>query len=93
MAKRKTPKVKKPEKVTNEQLNKIQNSISSMNKAQIQLGGMELEKHRILHVVATIQDKLTILRGELTSQYGTDDINIETGEINYNKNEQTNKKD
>ena len=49
MAKRKTPKVKKPEKVTNEQLNKIQNSISSMNKAQIQLGGMELEKHRILH--------------------------------------------
>ena len=86
-------RLSKPEKVTNEELNKIQNLISAANKAQIDVGGIELQKHNILHQIATIQDQIVLLKDELKKSYGTDDIDIKTGVINYNKDEQTDKKD
>ena len=86
-------RLSKPEKVTNEELNKIQNLISSANKAQIELGGIELQKHRILHQVGYVQDQIVLTKNELKKEYGTDDIDIQTGVINYKKDEQTNKKD
>ena len=86
-------RLSKPEKVTNEELNKIQNLISSANKAQIELGGIELQKHRILHQVGYVQDQIVLTKNELKKEYGTDDIDIQTGVINYNKDEQTDKKD
>ena len=86
-------RLSKPEKVTNEELNKIQNLISAANKAQIDVGGIELQKHNILHQIATIQDQIVLLKDELKKSYGTDDIDIQTGVINYNKDEQTDKKD
>ena len=86
-------RLSKPEKVTNEEINKIQNLISAANKAQIDVGGIELQKHNILHKIATIQDQIVLLKDELKKSYGTDDIDIKTGVINYNKDEQTDKKD
>ena len=86
-------RLKKPEKIKNEQLNIVQNLISTANKAQIELGGMEVQKHRILHSVATIQDQITLFRDELKKEYGTDDINIDTGEIKYEDNGKSDKKD
>ena len=86
-------RLSKPKKVTNEELNKIQNLIDSANKSQINLGGIEIQKHNILHQVATIQDQIVLFRNELTKSYGTDDIDLKTGEIKYNKDEQTDKKD
>ena len=86
-------RLSKPDKFTNEELNKIQNLISAANKAQIDVGGIELQKHNILHQIATIQDQIVLLKDELKKSYGTDDIDIKTGVINYNKDEQTDKKD
>ena len=86
-------RLSKPEKITNEELNKLQNLIDTANKAQINLGGIEIQKHNTLHQVATIQDQIVLFRNELTKSYGTDDIDLKTGEIKYNKDEQTNKKD
>tara|TARA_R110002072_G_C7654188_1_gene508993 strand:+ start:233 stop:556 length:324 start_codon:yes stop_codon:yes gene_type:complete len=90
MAKRKTPKAEKvidlapkAEKVTDEQLAKIQNFVSSINNHQIELGRMETRKHQLLHNLISIQDQLTLLQEELQKEYNTVDINIETGEINY----------
>ena len=90
MAKRKTPKAEKvidlapkAEKVTDEQLAKIQNFVSSINNHQIELGRIETRKHQMLHNLGTIQDQLTLLQEELQKEYNTVDINIETGEINY----------
>ena len=90
MAKRKTPKAEKvidltpkAEKVTDEQLAKIQNSVSSINNHQMELGRMETRKHQLLHNLNSIQDQLTLLQEELQKEYNTIDINIETGEINY----------
>ena len=90
MAKRKTPKAEKvidltpkAEKVTDEQLAKIQGSVSSINNHQMELGRMETRKHQLLHNLSSIQDQLTLLQEELQKEYNTIDINIETGDINY----------
>tara|TARA_Y100000034_G_scaffold66763_1_gene80559 strand:- start:597 stop:920 length:324 start_codon:yes stop_codon:yes gene_type:complete len=90
MAKRKTPKADKivdlkpkAEKVTDEQLAKIQGSVSSINNHQMELGRMETRKHQLLHNLISIQDQLTLLQEELQKEYNTIDINIETGDINY----------
>ncbi len=86
-------RLSKPEKITNEELNKIQNLISTANKAQVDLGSIEIQKHNILHQVEAMQTAITVFRNEMKKTYGTDDIDIQSGVINYNKDEQTNKKD
>ena len=86
-------RLSKPEKVTNDELNKIQNLISAANKAQADIGNIEIQKHNILHQIATIQDQIVLFREDMNKAYGTDDIDIKTGVVNYKKDEQTNKKD
>ena len=99
MAKTKTKKEKvvdlkpKAEKITDEQLQNIQNVINTLNRSQLDLGIMETRKHGLLHNIATIQDKLTLMQGEFEKDYGTTDINIQTGEINYPPNGEANKED
>ena len=83
----------KAEKVTDEQLKNVQNVINTLNRSQLELGIMETRKHGLLHNIATIQDKLTLMQGEFEKDYGTTDINIQTGEINYPPNGETNKED
>jgi len=82
----------KAEKITDEQLKKVQSIVNTLNRAQLELGMMETKKHALLHNIQTIQDQLTVLQGEFEKEYGTVDINIQTGEINYEDGE-TNKKD
>jgi hypothetical protein len=36
-----------------------------------------------LHTLAGVQDELMVVQNDLNKEYGTDDINIQTGEINY----------
>jgi|TARA_R100000808_G_scaffold16230_1_gene36773 hypothetical protein len=88
MAKRKTPKVKKPSKITNEHLKKVQGVINDMNRFKMEIGAVETRKHTILHNIAELTDQLTLIRDEFQRDYGTTDINIETGEIKYESNEQ-----
>ena len=88
MAKNTSKKIKelkgiKPEKITDEQLEKVQKLISSVNKLQMEVGIMESRKHNALHNIAGINDQLTLLQGEFEKDYGTFDINIEDGTINY----------
>ena len=95
MAKRKPPKVKdlRPGKITNEQLEKVQKIISSINRSQMDIGNLESQKHNILHSIAGFNDQLTLMKDEFEKDYGTTDINIQTGEIKYPENGETDKKD
>ena len=52
---------------------------------------LETKKHSMLHHVASMQEKLTVMQDEFVKEYGTADINIQDGTINY-KDEQTDKK-
>mgnify|MGYP003126793250 FL=1 len=90
MAKRKTPKVKKPSKITNDELNKVQSIIDNINRAQLEIGSFESKKHNLLHHVFTMQQNLRDMQLGLEKSYGTADINIEDGTINYENNGKTN---
>ena len=84
----------KPEKISKEHLEKVQKSVNALNRAQMDLGSMEVKKHELLHAVAGFRDELTKLQGELDKEYGTYDIDISDGTINYPKeNGEVNKED
>ena len=83
----------KPEKITDEQLKKVQDTVNNLNRAQLELGSMEIKKHEIMHQVAGLRDELTVLQGEFEKEYSTFDINIQDGTINYPENGAADKKD
>ena len=83
----------KPEKITDEQLKKVQDSVNNINRAQLEIGAMELKKHEMMHHIAGLRDELTVLQGEFEKEYGTFDINIQDGTINYPENGEANKED
>jgi len=99
MAKRKTPKVDniidlKPEKITDEQLKKVQETINVLNRYQIEVGQMESRKYELLEIITDSRKELGKLQTEFQEQYGTFDVNISDGTINYPKeNGETDKKD
>ena len=78
-------KVEKPSKITNEELNQVQSVINDVNRAQLEIGSFESKKHNLLHHVATLQEKLSVLQAEFEKTYGTADINIQDGTINHSK--------
>lgn len=80
----------KPGKISDEQLQEVQGIVNMMNRGQMDLGILETRKHGMLHSIATIQDKLTVIQGELEKTYGTYDINIQDGTINYKEDEPSN---
>ena len=75
----------KPEKITDEQLEKVQSTVNNINRAQLELGSMELKKHEMMHNIAGLRDELKVLQSEFEKEYGTFDINIQDGTINYPK--------
>ena len=83
----------KPEKVTEEELALIQEVVNDLNRGQLEIGSMELRKHEMMHQLASIKDKLTELQEGLKKEYGTIDVNINDGIINYPKDGEADKKD
>ena len=83
----------KPEKITDEQLKKVQDTVNNLNRSQLEIGSMEIKKHEMMHQVAGLRDGLTVLQSEFEKEYGTFDINIQNGTINYPENGQADKKD
>ena len=85
MAKRKTKKVEKPSKITNDELNKVQDIVNKINRAQLEIGSFESKKHTLLHHISTLQETLGQMQADFEKTYGTSDINIQDGTINYEK--------
>ena len=73
----------KPEKITDEQLKKVQDAVNNLNRSQLEIGSMEIKKHEMMHQIAGLRDSLTVLQTEFEKEYGTFDINIQDGTINY----------
>jgi hypothetical protein len=83
----------KPTKITDEQLKKIQDTVNGINRAQLELGSMEIKKHEMMHNIAALRDSIAVMQSEFEKEYGTFDINISDGTINYPENGEVNKKD
>ena len=73
----------KPEKISEEQLKEVQNLINDINRSQMELGQMETKKHAILHNVSMLQEGVGKIRDTFEKEYGTADVNIQDGTINY----------
>jgi|TARA_R100000479_G_scaffold71515_1_gene34653 FtsZ-binding cell division protein ZapB len=89
MAKTKT----RPEKITDLQLKKIQDTINHINRSQLEIGSIEVKKHELMHQVSSSRDVLSEMQVEFQKDYGTYDIDISTGAINYPENGKADKKD
>ena len=84
----------KPAKITDEQLKKVQETINGINRGQLEIGSLETKKHEMLHGIASLRENLTVLQKEFEKEYGTFDIDVNNGTINYPKeNGEVNKED
>jgi len=83
----------KPEKISAEQLTKIQEAVNNLNRGQLEIGSIEVKKHEIMHNLAGLRDELVLLQSELEKDYGTFDVNIQDGTINYPEDGEADKKD
>tara|TARA_R110000851_G_scaffold55715_2_gene130494 strand:+ start:789 stop:1070 length:282 start_codon:yes stop_codon:yes gene_type:complete len=73
--------------IKDEQLKELQQVVTAINKLQFDIGTMEAQKHEALHALFQGRDKLNKLQADMTEQYGTNDINIQNGAINYKDDE------
>lgn len=83
----------KPQNITAEELEGLQNLVNSMNRAQMEIGSLESRKHTILHQVSGLQSQMQTMQKTFEDTYGKVDINITDGTISYPEDVETNKKD
>ena len=79
-------KADKPVKVTDAELQNIQSIVDRINNAQMNIGQLEARKHQVLHMLAGTNDELALIQEKLQKEYGTNDVNIKDGVINYPAN-------
>ncbi len=97
MAKRKTPKTvdlkPRAEKITDQQLERMQKAVSGINRTKVELGAIEMQKHSLLHAVNEMQSLMQELQQEFMKDYGTTNVNIQDGSIKYEEDVEADKKD
>ena len=69
------------DKISEEHLKELQGHVNKINQAQLQLGGLESQKHNLLHAVVKMQTDLTEFQNKLEEEYGKVSINIQDGSI------------
>jgi allophanate hydrolase subunit 1 len=88
MAKEKTVELKpKLEKISEEHLKGLQDVVNSVNNLQFQIGQLESRKHNLLHELVLGQDSIVKMQNLFSKEYGSYDINIKDGTINWNEDE------
>ena len=99
MAKNTSKKIKelqgiKPENIDEQELATMQASVRTVDQLTSEVGSIEVRKHALMKAMESVQKRLEEFRQELVKEYGTFDININDGTINYEKeNGEVNKED
>ena len=88
MAKNTSKKIKelkgiKPEKVDEQELARMQSSIKTIDQLTHEVGTIEVRKHALMKAMESVQQRIEAFRGELMKKYGTDNVTIADGTINY----------
>lgn len=78
----------KAEKVSEDHLKQMQSLVNAINTMQFNVGRLESQKHMVLHNLSQAQDRISLFQETLKKEYGTFDINIEDGTINWEKDEE-----
>jgi flagellar biosynthesis chaperone FliJ len=66
-------------KITAEQLEKLNGFVNALNNGVMQLGAIEKQKHELLHQVAQVDGELRGFQKELEDEYGKISINTKDG--------------
>ena len=97
MAKNTSKKIKelkgvKPETINEQQLAAMQASVRTVDQLTSEVGSIEVRKHALMKAMEQVQQRIEQLRVSLKKEYGTDNINIADGKINYPENTEENGK-
>ena len=83
---------KRPEKINEQQLARLQASVKTVDQLTHEVGQIEVRKHALMRAMETVQTRIEAIRVELKDEYGTDNINLQDGVINYESNSNENRK-
>ena len=98
MAKNTSKKIKelkgvKPEKIKEQELATLQASVRTVDQLTAEVGTIEVRKHALMKAMEQVQQRIEQVRVQLNNKYGTDNISIQDGVINYPENGEVNKED
>ncbi len=68
-------------KITDEELKSVQEKVNKINQAQMQVGGLEVQKNVALEQIKTLQMDLQVIQKELEEKYGQVTVNLTDGTI------------
>lgn len=69
--------------ITDEDLTKLQATVRTIDRLTADVGRIETQKHAMLVAMQNIQGEIDSMRVEFMDKYGSDNINIQTGEISH----------
>jgi len=75
----------KADKISEEHLKEMQEVVNVINNLQFKVGQLEGQKHGLLHELGLSQKKILDLQDVFSKEYGSNDINIADGTINWPK--------
>jgi len=77
----------KVDKISDKHLSDLQKVVNTINAIQFQIGKIEAQKHHFLHNLDESQKGIQTMQEMLVKEYGTYDVNLEDGTINWPKDE------
>ena len=77
----------KVDKVSEEHLAQLRQSVNTVNGIQFEIGKIEAQKHSYIHTLMGAQDQIKALQDLLVKEYGTFDVDLQTGELNTSNND------
>jgi outer membrane biosynthesis protein TonB len=89
-----TKKENKPQKIDEQELAQLQSSVKTIDQLTHEVGTIEVRKHALMKAMEQVQTRIEQTRVHLNTKYGTDNISIQDGVINYpQENGEADKKD
>jgi len=80
-------------KITEEELKSVQGKVNLINQAQMQVGGLEVQKAVAIEQLKASQQELQVIQTELEEKYGKVSVNLTDGTISEIPEDETDKKD
>ncbi len=75
------------DKISKEHLDQLLDAVNKINILQFNIGRLETQKHKLLHEIALGNDTVSLLQDKMLKEYGSYDINLTDGTINWPKDE------
>tara|TARA_R110000824_G_scaffold296221_1_gene484487 strand:+ start:209 stop:490 length:282 start_codon:yes stop_codon:yes gene_type:complete len=73
----------KAERITEDQLRTLQSVVNDNNALQFKVGAIEAQKYSLITRQQEVQSIIVDLQEEFSKQYGTFDVDLNDGTINY----------